>query len=726
MLPTILHIAVATPLRKTFDYLLTSEQDVLSLKKGMRVLVPWQRREIVGVIMGIDQHSNLAISQLRPIIKILDVEPVLDESLLVLARWASDYYQHPIGDVVFQMLPILLRKDHPLKDERNFVWQLNREIAPIPWGRAKKQQALYEYLQQQERGCSPSQLIEAGFSKDIIQALAEKNSIQKIFSKPYYTNDVKQTGPVLNEEQQTAIETILQSLGKFKPFVLEGVTGSGKTEVYLQCIARALQQGLQVLVLVPEIGLTPQTLSRFSQRFDTHMVILHSDLTDKERYLNWQATAVGEARLVIGTRSAIFTSFSQLGLIIIDECHDASFKQQDTFRYSARDLAIMRAKQLNIPVVLGSATPSFETLVNIERARYERLKLTKRAGLAKPPTFELIDIRRQALYAGIAPRVIERIKEQVEAGSQVLLFLNRRGFAPTLICHDCGWLAGCKRCDARMTIHLSSNRLHCHHCHDTQLIIKRCPKCHTDNVLPMGLGTERIEQHLKEVFPQYGLCRIDRDSTQAKGALDKMLQHIHDGKHQILLGTQMLAKGHHFPKVTLVVVINADHGFFSADFRSSERMAQLIIQVAGRAGREEQPGKVIIQTRNPEHPALQRLLQQGYAGFAQQELIERQSAQLPPFSYQALLRADSHKPTAAEEFLTTAKQLATTPELQILGPIPAPMSKRAGRYRAQLLLQAPQRAILQSHLRQLIEKIETKKLGTNIHWSVDVDPIDTY
>ncbi len=721
----ILHIAVATPLRKRFDYLPATGM-LEHACVGMRVLIPWQNKKIVGVILAIDSHSDFPLEKLKQAIKLLDDTPVLTPELISLAKWACDYYQHPIGDVVFQMLPIVLRKDLTLPDTQDYRWFINPDVTPTDMGRAKKQAALYQHLQQLEKGVSKQYLIDAGFSTAIINALAQKHYIQRKTIRQHYTHQTKQAGLTLNQEQSDALQQVTKALGEFQAFILDGVTGSGKTEVYLQCIAKVLQQQQQVLVLVPEIGLTPQTLTRFSQRFDTRIVVMHSNLTDKQRYLNWRAAKNGDARLVIGTRSAIFAPFEHLGLIIIDESHDASFKQQDSFRYSARDLAMVRAKRLNIPILMGSATPAFETLANVQRNKYHHLRLRQRAGHAKAPSYELIDIRRQALYAGLAPKVIDAIKQHIAAKAQVLLFLNRRGFAPTLMCHECGWLAECKHCDARMTLHLSPRHLHCHHCDRARNVPQQCPKCQGDNVIPLGLGTERIEHHLESLFPGTGICRIDRDTTRRKGALNELLETIHSGQQQLLLGTQMIAKGHHFPKVTLVVVINADSGFFSADFRSGERMAQLLIQVAGRAGRAEHPGHVMIQTRNPEHPSLQLLLSGGYLGFAKEELQLRQSAALPPFAFQALLRADSHKPDVAEHFLRQLKNLDSEDKVHVLGPIPAPMSKRAGRHRAQLLLQSTNRKKLHDHLLQVVKKIDGIKKEYSIRWSVDVDPIDTY
>ena len=667
-LPIILHIAVPTPLRSLFDYQLPEHISPDLLKPGMRLLVPWQRGETVGILVAMDRETTLPLEKIRPILSVLDSEPSLPSELMALGQWASDYYHHPLGDVLSHMLPGALRKK-PKKEKT-----LTKPPSPLPVPTAKKQNP-----------------------------------------------------PTLSEEQKIAVEEICHHFSHFHPVVLEGVTGSGKTEVYLQCIANALAQNKQVLVLVPEIGLTPQTLQRFESRLQVPMVVMHSNLTEKTRLRHWQGAATGEARLVIGTRSAVFTPLPQLGLIIIDEAHDVSFKQQDSFRYSAHDLALMRAKQKNIPIVLGSATPSLETFLNIQKKKFHHLQLTERVGGAKPPVFELIDVRGEYLQGGLCASVIEAIQQHVKEKSQVLLFLNRRGFAPTLTCHECGWLAGCRHCDARLTLHLSPKKLMCHHCSSVYPLVSSCPQCHQASVQPLGLGTERVEETLAALFPEEKICRIDRDTTQKKGALHALLQQIHDGEHRLLLGTQMLAKGHHFPKVRLVVILNADHGFFSPDFRSSERTAQLLVQVAGRAGREDALGRVMIQTRNPTHPSLQCLLQKGYKGFAKEELMARENAQLPPFTYQALLRAEGRNPKAPLHFLEQVKA-AFSPQssFEILGPIPASLEKKAGFHHAQLLFQAPSRSLLQTQLKHFIGQSELLKKPRGIRWSLEMDPLDSY
>jgi primosomal protein N' (replication factor Y) len=531
----------------------------------------------------------------------------------------------------------------------------------------------------------------------------------------------------LNSQQQAAVDKVSASLHQFAAFLLEGVTGSGKTEVYLQIIEKVLQQNQQVLVLVPEIGLTPQLLQRFRQRLAVPIALLHSGLNDQARLGAWLAASNGDARVVIGTRSALFTPLQNPGLIIIDEEHDASFKQQDGFRYSARDLSVLRAQRNNIPIVLGSATPSLESLYNIQQQRYQRLLLEQRAGDATPPEIRIIDIRSQKMEHGLSPSLLAAIKAHLAEGNQVLLFLNRRGYAPVLMCHECGWHATCARCDAHMTYHHRDRRLRCHHCGSERPADSECPDCQSEEIHGYGQGTERIEAALHELFPGQTTVRIDRDNTRRKDAFNNLLEEIHSGKADILIGTQMLAKGHHFPNVTLVGILEADQGFYSTDFRGSERISQLILQVAGRAGRAEKPGEVLIQTHHPEQPLLHYLQRHDYPALAQSLLKERQDSGWPPYSYLALLRAEAPDIGSPMNFLQDAKQHAGNNEqVFILGPQPAPMERRAGRFRAQLLIQANDRQSLQNFLSPWLLELENLKSGCKVRWSVDVDPQDMY
>lgn len=458
------------------------------------------------------------------------------------------------------------------------------------------------------------------------------------------------------------------------------------------------------------------------------VVALHSGFSDKERLNAWLGAKSGVAKIIIGTRSAIFSPFENVGLIIVDEEHDLSFKQQEGFRYHARDLAVMRAQAKNIPIILGSATPSLETLCRAQQGRYQHLRLPERAGVALPPSFYVLDIRNVQIEEGLSPSLLNAVREHLGNGDQVMLFLNRRGFAPVLMCHACGWMAKCKRCDARMTYHHDPRRLHCHHCDSQRPIFSKCDACETPDLQIIGLGTERLEIALQKHFPDISIARIDRDSTQRKGSMESLLDAIHDGTHRILIGTQMLAKGHHFPNVTLVGIIDTDGGFFSSDFRAIERMGQLVLQVAGRAGRVSKPGTVVIQTHHPDHPLLHQLIKESYHYFATTLLKEREQAAMPPYAFLALFRADAYQADVATQFLQQIKNLATAlgETLPIWGPVPAPMPRRAGRYRVQLLVRAQHRPLLQRCLSRLLPEIEKLSTKHQVRWSVDVDPLEMF
>ena len=747
--PVFLRIAVPSPLRRSFDYLPPKTVNIDTLRPGQRVRIPFGRQEQIGVILAITPESNIAPRRLRHVKAILDETPVLPEELLGLLQWASDYYHQPIGEMLANALPVLLRKGQPAQAKAEVRWQLTESghtSSVDTLKRAPKQAALFGQLHE----AHPAALSALDFAgqhtnwRAPLRALVERGWVEEILLYGLSTpNETTEQPLQVNAEQQAAIEAVTahtgvsctdagkgrkQGSGSFGCFLLDGVTGSGKTEVYLGIIAQVLQQGKQALILVPEISLTPQTVERFQRRFACPIAVLHSGLSDRERLDAWLSAGKDEAGIVIGTRSALFTPLARPGVIIIDEEHDTSFKQQDGVRYHARDLAILRAQRLQIPIVLGSATPSLESLLNVEQGRYRALKLSARATGAALPPIQTIDLRSQPLKEGLSKTLIDTLHRHLARGEQALLFLNRRGYAPTLCCHDCGWLADCPRCDARLTFHAGKQRLRCHHCGTEQGLMPSCPDCGSTALRALGQGTERIEEALAELFPEVGIVRIDRDSTRRKGAMQAMLDSIHRGEKQLLVGTQMLAKGHHFPDVTLVAILDADQGLFGADFRASERMAQLIIQVAGRAGREDKPGQVLIQTYHPEHPLLRSLLTEGYTAFAEQALRERSEAELPPYTAMAMLRAEATNRDSPQRFLRIAYELAHKlgiEQVELLGPLPSPMERRAGRFRAQLLLQAPQRGPLQQLLRALLPKLDELAEGRKVRWSIDVDPTDT-
>ena len=489
----------------------------------------------------------------------------------------------------------------------------------------------------------------------------------------------------------------------------------------MQSIEKILLASQQVLILVPEIGLTPQTLSRFEKRFNVPIHLHHSGLNDSERLSTWLAAQQGSAAIVIGTRSAIFTPLKNLGLIIVDEEHDASFKQQDSFRYHGRDIAVMRANQLNIPIILGTATPSLETLQNAKSGRYRYHQLLKRPGTSKQAKIALIDLAQQQVENGLSGQLIHQIKTTLARDEQVLVFINRRGFAPAIACKECHWVAECTRCNHPFTLHKKQKLLICHQCANQMRVTPQCHQCGSIRMDSIGQGTEQLEEHLQTLFPDYKAIRIDRDSTRRKGELAKILQEVNDNEHQLLIGTQMLAKGHHFPNVTLVAVLDADGALFSYDFRASENLAQLLIQVAGRAGRASKPGKVLLQTRYPDHPLLQDLVNNGYAHFAEQALVERQQALLPPFCHQILIRAEANYPSYPEQFLRSLTE-QTSDNCMVAGPMPAPMEKKAGKYRYHLLVQSKNRLDLHRYIHHIFHNVSHNPLEKKVRWSVDIDP----
>jgi len=728
----IVRVAIAAPLRATFDYNPPLDTPSARIMPGVRVVVPFGRGERIGVIVEVGEES--AFSDLKRISGILDDAPLLSLLDMDLMAWCARYYQHPVGEVVAAALPVRLRKGKPFSLGRSLQWRITevgRAQQPALTNRAVRQRALLEQLLQGPQadevmvqlfpGCRPTLKRLQGKGWVLCEEQAQSGTPP---SEVLSAEQHRLTG-----EQQAAVSALKAHGHQFGCFLLDGVTGSGKTEVYLTLLQQVLSAGRQALVLVPEIGLTPQLMGHLQARFSSRLGLLHSGMSDVEREKIWHALRLGDISLLLGTRSALFTPMPQLALIIVDEEHDLSFKQQEGFRYSARDVAIRRAQQVGCPIVLGSATPSLESLNNALHGRYQHLQLTHRAGGAKAPRLDLLDVRSARLEAGISPVLMKMIQAEVDQSNQVLLFLNRRGYAPVLTCHDCGWVAQCRRCDARMTFHASSNSLWCHHCGSQRRRDEVCPECHEDDVRALGQGTEQLEEVLNRHFEKYGVVRIDRDTTRRKGSLEKQLQEILEGKYKILLGTQMLAKGHHFPDVTLVGILNVDQGLFGVDFRAAERMGQQIIQVAGRAGRAQKPGRVVIQTRHSDHPMLQLLSEKGYGAFAQELLRERRDAQFPPFSFQVLLRAEAAKAEPPREFLEEALEQAARyrlPGVECWGPVPAPMERRAGRYRSHLLLQASSRSQLHRLLPVWVEQLNGLASAKKVRWSIDVDPQEMY
>lgn len=659
----ILRLALPTPLCRFFDYFPPQSFDLKALIPGIRVRVPFQSRILVGILIEIVKESSVPLQKIKHALELLDKEPIFSKEVYQLCQWAANYYHYSFGEILASALPTLLRKGKPAKANESHLPVINVMDPQLD----------------------------------------------------------------LNTAQQQAVQEIIAQKNKFCAFLLDGVTGSGKTEVYLRTIFEVLKEDKQILVLVPEISLTPQTIERFRARFPVSIVALHSGLSEQERLKGWLSARCGVAKIVIGTRSAIFTPFAKLGLIIVDEEHDTSFKQQDRFRYHARDLAIMRASINQIPIVLGSATPSLESLLNVKRNRYTYLSLPERAGIAKLPQYQILDLRHVPCQEGLSEPLLKNMQVHIQQGNQVMLFLNKRGFAPVLYCTQCHFIVGCERCATRMVYHRKPPRLQCHHCDAHREIPVCCAECGAPSLQPVGLGTQRIEQTLEKLFPEVPIIRMDRDSTKRKGSMQDLLQQINTQQKAILLGTQMLAKGHHFPHVTLVGIIDADSGLFSADFRAMEQMGQLLLQVAGRAGRAEKPGTVMIQTQNPDHPLLKILINHGYLSFAQLLLKEREQAFLPPYSYFAILRAEAHKEQNAHRFLTLVKEQCDSvnhTSVMMLGPVPPLLAKRKGMYCQHLLIKANQRRILQNFLKTIIQKIEKLPESLPVRWVLDVDPVE--
>ena len=743
---TVLRVALPVPLPRLFDYLPPPGVEAASVEAGRRILVPFGNRELCGMVVG---HGMAGIGveagiQIKPALALPDPAPLLQGELLGSLRWLAGYLHAPLGEVLATALPAVLRRGEPLPETTHYGWRLSEAgRTALPAMRAGKPKTLAMLLDdlRDEDGLDA----ESPGWRTPMRALRERGLVERLTldrktklgsespfrrkgdSDPNFARTRGEGNArafPLNDEQRNAADAIRAGSG-FAPFLLDGVTGSGKTEVYLDAIGDCLARGRQALVLVPEIGLTPQTLARFRTRLGVPVHALHSGLNDGERAATWLAAARGQARVIVGTRSAVFVPLPEAGLIVVDEEHDGSYKQFDGIRYHARDFAIVRARALEVPIVLGSATPSLESLHNAQAGRHAQLRLRHRAGDAKPPAVRIVDVRKRPLQAGLSSEALDAIRVALDAGGQVLVFKNRRGYAPALLCHDCGWSAQCRRCDASMTVHAHGRRLQCHHCGARAAAPLACPDCASLALQPQGNGTERIEEDLAARFAEVPVLRIDRGSTHGRDALQKHFATLGDDPG-ILIGTQMLAKGHDLGNLRLVVVVGIDEGLFSADFRSGEKLAQLLVQVAGRAGRADKPGSVLLQTHHPEHPLLNTLVAGGYHAFAEIELAQREAAGFPPFAHLALLRAEAKHADPPMQFLQRAKTSLHAAAVEAHGPLPAPMPRRAGYQRAQLLLSATQRRDLHAALDALLPALHADPEARKLRWSLDVDPAELY
>lgn len=736
--PPVLRVALPVPLPRLFDYAAPAGPAAGPGDVGRRVRVPFGPRELVGVVAEVGPADD-ATQALRTALDWLDHGPLLHGELATSLRWLARYTHAPLGEVLATALPAALRRGEPLPDTHAWAWQLTEAgRTALPGLKAGgRPHRLATLLAPQARDEDALDLALAGW-RTPARTLAARGFAERFAVPASQLAPAPQSGPPLHAEQQQAVDAVAACSG-FAALLLDGVTGSGKTEVYLQAIADCLGRGRQALVLVPEIGLTPQTLARFRARLGVPVHALHSGLGDGERARVWTAAARGESRVIVGTRSSVFVPLPDAGLIVVDEEHDGSYKQQDGIRYHARDFALVRAKALDVPVLLGSATPSLESLQNAVSGRYAHLRLTRRAGAAKPPAVRVLDVRKRPLEAGLSPESLSTISAALAAGGQVLVFKNRRGYAPVLLCHDCGWSAHCPRCSTPehphpMTVHAGGRRLQCHHCGHRASAPPACPDCASLGLQPQGVGTERIEELLAARFADVPVLRIDRGSTRRRDALEGLLGTLGDAPG-ILIGTQMLAKGHDLPNLTLVCVVGIDEGLFSADFRAGEKLAQLLIQVAGRAGRADRPGTVLLQTHHPEHPLLLTLISGGYHAFAATELAQREAAGFPPFAPLALLRAESQQAQPPMAFLQAARRVLAPhagrdaqgmPTLLLDGPVVAPMPRRAGVYRAQLLIACDQRPRLHAILDAALPDIYALPEARRARWSLDVDPVDLY
>lgn len=723
----VLRCAVPAPFYALLDYLPPKKFSKNSeLRPGVRLSLPLGSRRVTGVLVEVASQSDLDSDKLKPALEVLDENPLIDAIGLELLKWVAQYYQHPVGETFTLALGPRERRGEPPMPFGEAGVRLNlrgQGLAENSLSRAPKQAQLIAAL----RGGSQTltSLVAQGISRAVVREVLAKDLIERCdlgVERPWLCEPPLTANP----EQRTAITAISESFGHFQTHLLEGVTGSGKTEVYLQLIAKVIKGGGQTLLLLPEIGLTPQMIARVNARFDVPIAVLHSGLTPTQRDRHWAMARAGAAAIILGTRSAIFAPAPKLALIIVDEEHDPSLSQQDGVRYSGRDVAVKRAQLSNCPIVLGSATPSLESLSNANHGRYRLHRLTQRAGNARSPEKTVIDTRRLALQGGLSVQLQNAIRETLARDEQVLLFLNRRGFAQALTCTDCGYIAMCHHCDARMTLHRQPANLRCHHCNDRRHLPSTCPSCGSQRLTASGLGTEQTEQVLAQLFPDTPVIRADSDTMTARDAMATLAETLSHTNAAIVIGTQLLTKGHHFPKVTCVGIVDADSLLFNPDFRGEERLLQLLTQVSGRAGRESLPGHVYIQTRHPDHPLIADLLGRTYNELAQVLLEDRQTRGLPPSGAIGVLRCDSRTAEQGFGFLEQVAKTLKNPPARLIGPLPAPLSRRAGLFRSQLIIQAHNRRQLATTAGQLVTIAGQLKSPPGGRWFMDIDPVESF
>ena len=720
--------AIPLPLYRVFDYALDAGDPAVP---GTRYRLPFANRTRTGILLGDRGSSTVDPVKIKAVGERLDRQPVLDEHMLSLARWMAEYYLQPLGEVIFRCLPGHLRGARPQHPARVKWWRLtDTDGASIEAlrQRSPRQYEICLALQRHPAGLGAAELREINPNwHAVVKALQEKALVRWEWAE-HKAIPADAEIPALSAEQSRILVDLEAQLDRFAVHLLDGITGSGKTEIYLRLIATRLAAGRQVIYLVPEIGLTNQLIERVAARFGDCFATSHSALTDLQRYRAWDRFRRGEVSIMLGTRSSLFSQSARLGLIIIDEEHDHSYRQEDGIRYHARDVAIKRAQMLDIPILLGSATPSLESLSNCSREHYHRYRLDRRPTPYPPPRLELIDLRNRRFEFGCSPPALARIERHLERRGQVLIYLNRRGYAPVVMCHDCGWQALCQNCDARLTLHQSVHGLLCHHCGFSRGVPELCPECGNPEIKHYGIGTERLEQGLSRCYPDTPVLRIDRDAIASRDALESRLRQLQSGEPCILIGTQMIAKGHDYPAITLSVVLDADQALFSASYRASERLAQTLYQVSGRSGRGDREGEAIVQTRFPEHPLMQSLLEADYRVIAEALLHERKMLGFPPYARVVIFRADALELEAAMEKLEAIRNiLAQAPQfgaLSCIGPMPALMTRRIGRYRAQLSLLARHHTELRALLGHCLPQIESLPSTDRVSWNIDVDAFD--
>lgn len=728
-----MRVALPLPLRRTFDYRVDDTMPLPTV--GMRVLVPVRQRSLVGVVTAISVEPSVNLSKLRTVIQVIDKIPTIPATLLKILLWAAEYYHHPVGEVLHAAMPSALRQSRDLMPELPRVFRLTaagqEALATVPM-RARVQRQLLARCHL-EHGLEESALREGiAHVHAPLRRLLAQGWITAESAYPL-VRAARASAIDLSTDQQRAVDAMVAESVRFTPFLLHGVTGSGKTEVYLRAAAAVIARHRQVLVLVPEIALTPQFIARIENTVGGRLVVLHSQMSAGERHRAWWAASAGLADVVLGTRLAVLAPFKALGLVIVDEEHDLSYKQQDGFRYHARDVAVKRAQVAQVPVVLGSATPSLESIANVHRGRYQLLSLPERAGGAQMPRVRLLDLSTMPAAEGLSPPVVKALARRLDRGEQSILYVNRRGFAPVVGCSACGWQGRCGRCDAALTLHRRSGVLRCHHCGGVEPALDHCPQCQGGDVYHVGEGTQRIEEAVQRLFPEARVMRFDSDRIKGGEHMAADLQRVRDGAVDILVGTQLLSKGHDFPAVTLVCVLSADRGLYATDFRSSERLFQQLTQVSGRAGRAQRPGEVLIQTLYPTLPTYAYLTRHDFDGFASAALEERKLASCPPYRRFVLLRAESPHLEMPLGFLRQVRQIGERrlrerrhAGVMLLDAVPSPMERRAGRYRAQLLVSGRGRAALHSFLSVWVSDIEGLRRARTVRWSVDVDPQEMY